>query len=61
MWELLGIALIIGLGIYYVTTLDFEIGSGFSEKKKQAKEGEYTSTPITPKLTEATRKDASVR
>ena len=41
MLELLGITFIIGLGIYYVTKLDFEIGSGISEQKEQAKEGEY--------------------
>jgi len=61
MLELLGIAFIVGLGIWYVTTIDFEIGSGISEEKNKAKEGEYTSTPITPKLPEATRKDTSVR
>jgi len=41
MFELIGITLLIGLGIYYVTTLDFEVGSGISEEKSQAKEAEY--------------------
>ena len=39
---LIFIVAVIVLGIYYVTTLDFEIGSGFSERKTQAKEVEYT-------------------
>jgi len=34
--------LIISFGIYYVITLDFEIGSGVSEEKLRAKEVEYT-------------------
>jgi len=42
MFELIVIAFLVGLGIYYVTTLDFEIGSGISEEKAQAKEAEYT-------------------
>ena len=36
------LAFIIGLGIYYVTTLDFEIGSGISEDKSKAKDVEFT-------------------
>jgi len=50
MLELIGITLIIGFGIYYVTTLDFEVGSGISEEKSQAKEAKYTITePEAPK------------
>jgi hypothetical protein len=29
-------------GIYHVTTMDFEIGTGFTEKKKKARDAEYT-------------------
>ena len=36
------VAVLIAFGIYYLTTLDFEVGSGFSERKTQAKEVEYT-------------------
>ncbi len=36
------LTIIIGFGIYYVITLDFEIGSGVSEEKSKAKEVEYT-------------------
>ena len=36
------IAVLIGFVIYYLTTLDFEVGSGFSERKARAKEAEYT-------------------
>ena len=39
---LLAIAFLIGLGVYYVTILDFEVGTGFTEEKKQAREAEYT-------------------
>ena len=42
MFGLIIITFIVILAIYYVTTLDFEIGSGISEKKSQAKEAEYT-------------------
>ena len=42
MFTLIFIAAVIIFGIYYVTTLDFEIGSGFSERKARAKEAEYT-------------------
>ena len=50
MFELIGITFLILLGIYYVTTLDFEIGSGVSEEKKKAKEAEYTvHKPEAPK------------
>ena len=36
------IAGLVAFGIYYLITLDFEIGSGFSERKSRAKEAEYT-------------------
>lgn len=50
MFWLLGISLLIFIGIYYVTGLDFEIGTGFSEEKSQAKEGKYTVVePEAPK------------
>ncbi len=42
MLGLIIIIILVVLGIYYLTTLDFEIGSGVSEEKLQAKEGEYT-------------------
>jgi len=42
MLGLIILTLFIGLGIYYVTKLDFEIGSGISEEKSQAKEAKYT-------------------
>ncbi len=42
MFGLIIIIILVVLGIYYVTTLNFEIGSGVSEEKSQAKEGEYT-------------------
>jgi hypothetical protein len=29
-------------GIYHVTTMDFEIGTGFTEKKRKARDAEYT-------------------
>ena len=35
------ITFFIVLGINYLTTLDFEVGSGISEKKRQAKNVEY--------------------
>ena len=28
--------------MYYIITLDFEVGTGFTEEKKQAREVEYT-------------------
>jgi len=44
------LTIIIGFGIYYVITLDFEIGSGVSEEKSQAKEAEYmVHEPEAPK------------
>jgi|GEM_PF-4289124 len=39
-WVLL-IALIFGAAIYYVQKLDFEIGTGFSEEKRKAREAKY--------------------
>jgi len=39
---LLAIVFLVGLGLYYVTTLDFKIGDGFTEEKKQAREVKYT-------------------
>lgn len=46
---LIVIAFFVALGIYYVTTLDFEIGSGFSEDKSKAKDVEYTESDVTRK------------
>jgi hypothetical protein len=47
---LIVLTIIVGLGIYYVTTLDFEVGTGISEEKKKAKEVKYmVSEPETPK------------
>ncbi len=42
MFGLIIIIILVGFGVYYLITLDFEIGSGISEEKSQAKEGEYT-------------------
>ena len=42
MFVLLAIIFLTGLVLYYVTTLDFEIGDGFTEEKKQAREATYT-------------------
>jgi len=39
---LLVIVFLIGLGLYYVTTLDFKVGNGFTEEKNQAREVKYT-------------------
>jgi hypothetical protein len=36
------IAVLVGLAIYYVTTLDFQIGTGFTEEKSKAREVKYT-------------------
>lgn len=41
MFVLLAIIFLTGLVLYYVTTLDFEIGDGFTEEKKQAREAKY--------------------
>ena len=40
-WIIL-IAALFGALILYVLNLDFEIGTGFSEEKKKAREAEYT-------------------
>ena len=42
MVTLIIIAILVIWGIYYVTTLDFEVGSGISERKASAKDAEYT-------------------
>ena len=41
---LIALAFIIGFGIYYLTRLDFTIGSGFHHKKKDTtiRDAEYT-------------------
>jgi heme/copper-type cytochrome/quinol oxidase subunit 2 len=41
---LIAIILLIVLGIYYIGTLDFEVGTGYTEEKNQAREVEYTVT-----------------
>jgi len=41
MKTLIIIVIVIGLLIYYVLHLDFEIGTGFTESKKKIREGEY--------------------
>jgi hypothetical protein len=33
--------LAIGLGLYYITTMDFEVGDGFSEMKKNMHDIDY--------------------
>ena len=42
MLTLLAIAAFIVAGIYFLSKLDFEIGTGFTEAKKQAREGEFS-------------------
>ena len=44
MFFLIILAFIIGFGIYYLTRLDFTIGSGFHHKKKDTtiRDAEYT-------------------
>jgi len=41
MLALIAIIIIIVLVIYYLTGLDFEIGTGFTEMKHKARRGEY--------------------
>jgi len=41
MFGFLAVAFLILLIVYYVTKLDFKLGDGFSEEKKEAREGEY--------------------
>jgi len=41
MYTLIGISLVVGLLIYYVLNLDFEIGTGFTEMKNKMREGKY--------------------
>ena len=43
MFWIIAIALLFGGLIYYLLTLDFEIGTGFSEEKRKAKEVKYTT------------------
>lgn len=38
---LIVIAIVVGVLIYYVLHLDFELGTGFTEKKKDIREAEY--------------------
>jgi len=41
MFTLITISLVVGLLIYYVLNLDFEIGTGFTEMKNKIREGKY--------------------
>jgi hypothetical protein len=41
MYTLIVIALVVGLLLYYVLSLDFEIGTGFTEMRKKIREGKY--------------------
>lgn len=41
MFALITIILFVGLGLYYITDIDFEIGNGFTEMKKNAREVDY--------------------
>ena len=43
MFLLLIIIFFVGFVLYYVTTLDFEVGTGFTEEKKQARKVKYTT------------------
>lgn len=38
---IIAIIIIVGLIIWYLTSLDFEPGTGFTEMKKNAREGEF--------------------
>lgn len=42
MFTLIAVIIAVALLIYYVTTLDFEVGDGFTEVFKRAKKGDYT-------------------
>lgn len=42
MFTLIAVIIVFALLLYYVTTLDFEVGDGFTEVFKKAKKGEYT-------------------
>lgn len=42
MFTLIAIIALVGFCIYYIMTLDFEVGDGFTEAFRQAKKGEYT-------------------
>lgn len=42
MFTLIAIIALVGLGIYYVTTLDFEVGDGFTEVSGKAKKVKHT-------------------
>lgn len=41
MFVLIIIAFLIGFGLYYATTIDFEVGDGFTEMKKNVREVDY--------------------
>lgn len=41
MFALITITFFVGLGLYYITGLDFEVGTGFTEMKKKARDVDY--------------------
>lgn len=41
MLALITIIFFVGLGLYYITGIDFEVGTGFTEMKKNAREADY--------------------
>lgn len=41
MFILIAIILLIGLGLYVITTINFEMGDGFSEIKKNIRDVDY--------------------
>jgi len=41
MFILIAITLLIGLGLYLVTSMGFEVGDGFTEMKKKARNVDY--------------------
>lgn len=41
MLPLIIIIILIGLGLYYITSIDFEVGDGFTEMKKRARNVDY--------------------
>ena len=41
MFILIAVILVVGLVLYYITTIDFEVGDGFTEIKKKARDVDY--------------------
>ena len=41
MFALIAITFFVGLGLYYVTSIGFEMGDGFTEMKRKARDVDY--------------------